>query len=169
MSGEADHRAAAEVIQIDALVCEDSMKHNKPLCRSPTDYETIFNIIERPSAEAVDECMGVPYQARSMTGDAFDHLQITIETRWGEAPAIIPDRGFLHGFRSAVEQSKLAQSLILNLRANSVAFYVTDGGIEVHAAGYVDDTNHYGKGINDLVIIMEELGLGSIATGIGFA
>ena len=107
--------------------------------------------------------MGVPYQARSMTGDAFDHLQITIETKW------IPDRGFVHGFRSAVEQSKLAQSLIINLRANSLAFYVTDGGIEVHAAGYVDDTEHYGKGINDLVIIMEELGLGSIATGIGFA
>ena len=42
---EAEHRAAATVLQIDALVCEGSTKYNKPLCRSPTDYENKFNII----------------------------------------------------------------------------------------------------------------------------
>ena len=66
-------------------------------------------------------------------------------------------------------QSKPAQAPILNLRANSLAFYVTFGGIPVYAAGYVDDTEHYGKGIDDLVQIIEEPGLGSIATGIRFA
>ena len=39
--------------------------------------------------------------------------------------------------------------------------------------GYIrlrtDDMEHHGKGIKDLVAIMHELGLGSIATGIGFA
>ena len=59
LSGEAEHREAAEVLQIDALVCEDSIKHKKPFCRSPTDYEKYFNIIERASAEAAEECMGI--------------------------------------------------------------------------------------------------------------
>ena len=39
IAGEAEHRAAATVLQIDALVCEDSTKYNKPLCKSPTDYD----------------------------------------------------------------------------------------------------------------------------------
>ena len=57
----------------------------------------------------------------------------------------------------------------MNLRANSPAFYVTFGGIPACAVGYVDDSEHYGKGIDDLVQIMEEIRLGSIATGIGLA
>ena len=88
---------------------------------------------------------------------------------WGITPAIIPDRGYVQGSRRASEQSKLAQSPILNLRANSPAFYVTVGGVEVYAAGYVDDIEHYGKGIDDLVQIIEKLRLGCIATGIRFA
>ena len=39
----------------------------------------------------------------------------------------------------------------------------------MHAAGFVDDTEHYGGGAFDLAIIMRELSLGSIATRIGFA
>ena len=67
------------------------------------------------------------------------------------------------------EQSKPAQSPIFNVRANSLAFYRTECEIGVYAAGYVDDIEHYGKAINDLAIIMDELGMGSIVTGIGFA
>ena len=33
----------------------------------------------------------------------------------------------------------------------------------------MDDTEHYGEGISDLETIMEELGLGSIASGIAWA
>ena len=58
---------------------------------------------------------------------------------------------------------------MLNLRANNSAFYITSHGRRVHAVGFVDDTEHYGKSINDLLKIIEELGLGNIATRIGFA
>ena len=112
--------------------------------------------------------MGVPIEASSTAADAFDQLEFTIETRLGITPAIIPD-GYAQGSRGASEQSKPAQSPILNLSANSFALYVTVGGIEVYAVGYVDDTEHYGKGIDDLVQIIKELGVGSIATGICFA
>ena len=119
ISGEVKHRAAAEVLEVDALVCEDSIKHKKPLCRSPTDYEKYFDVIERASAEAAEECMGVPVEARALTAEAFENLTITIETRWGPTPAVVPDKGYVQGSRGASEQSKPAQSPILNLRANS--------------------------------------------------
>ena len=35
------------------------------------------------------------------------------------------------------------------------------GDAEVHSAGYVNDLEHCGKGINDFAIIMRELGLGT--------
>ena len=38
-----------------------------------------------------------------------------------------------------------------------------------YAAGYVDETEHYGKSIEDLIIKMKELNVGSHATGIGFS
>ena len=34
--------------------------------------------------------------------------------------------------------------------------------------GFVDDTEHYGSGARDRAIIMRELSLGSVATGIGY-
>ena len=70
---------------------------------------------------------------------------------------------------SGPEQTKPAQSPILSIRAVSKAFYTTFHGRRIYAAGFVDDTAHYGKGINDILKIEEELGFGSIATGIGFA
>ena len=88
-----------------------------------------FNIIERAPADAAEEWIRVPIEARSMTADAFDQFEITIETRWGLTPAIIPDKGYVQGSRGASEQPKPEQSPILNLRANSLAFYVTFGGI----------------------------------------
>ena len=49
-----------------------------------------------------------------------------------------------------------------------MAFYLTYRGRKVHAAGFVDDTEHYGGGALELATILRELSLGSIATGIGF-
>ena len=76
---------------------------------------------------------------------------------------------FVEGSVSGAEQAKLAQSIILAVRAVSKAFYTTFRGRKVHAAGFVDDTEHYGSGAPDLAIIMRELSLGSVATGIGCA
>ena len=39
ISGEAQHRAAAYVLQIDAIVFEDNVKVKKSSCRSPTIYK----------------------------------------------------------------------------------------------------------------------------------
>ena len=84
----------------------------------------------------------------------------------------LPDcaqQGFVQGSVFGPEQAKPAQSSILALRAVSKAFYIKFHGRKVHAAGFVDNTEHYGSGSSDLAIIMHELSLGSIATGIGFA
>ena len=70
---------------------------------------------------------------------------------------------------SGPEQAKPAQSPILSIRAVSKAFYITFRGRRVHAAGFVDDTEHYGSGSHDLAIIMRKLSLGSLAIGIGYA
>ena len=98
--------------------------------------------------------MGVPYQARSTTADAFDNLQISVETRCANTPDIALDRGYVQGSKGASELSKPAQSPILNIREESAAAYTAEGDVKVHSAGYVDDLEHYGKGINDLAIIM---------------
>ena len=82
---------------------------------------------------------------------------------------INPNRGFVQGFVSGPEQAKPAQSRIVVLRAVSKANYLTFKGRKVHAAGFVDDTEHYGKGASDLASILRELSLGSLATGIGFS
>ena len=45
LAGELHIRATLEVLALDTMVCEDSLLHNRPLSRSPTDYEKFFNII----------------------------------------------------------------------------------------------------------------------------
>ena len=39
ISSKIKKRAASDVLQTNALVYEDTTKHKRPLCRSPTDYE----------------------------------------------------------------------------------------------------------------------------------
>ena len=109
--------------------------------------------------------MGVPYEATATTAEAFSGLSIVIETKWGSTTPIVPDRGFVQGSVSGPEQAKPAQSPILAIRAVSKAFYTTFRGRKVHAAGFVDDTEHDGSGASDLAITMRELSLGSLATG----
>ena len=70
-----------------------------------------YNVIERASSEAAEECIGVPNEARAFTAAAFEGLSIEIETSWGPTPAVIPDRGHAQGSRRISEQSKPAQSL----------------------------------------------------------
>ena len=124
VSGETEHRAATAVLQVDAFVCEDNIKHCKPLCRTPTDYKKFLNIIERASAETVEECVGMPTQARSTTAESSDNVKIYVETMWGDTPDIAPDRGYVQGSRGASELSKPVQSPLLNLRATSTVFFM---------------------------------------------
>ena len=87
----------------------------------------------------------------------------------GDPPTVEPDKGFVQGSVSGPEQAKPAQAPILSIRAQSPAHYTTFMSRQVHAAGCVEDIEHYGNGIEDLIIIMKELNMGSPATGIGFS
>ena len=169
LAGELHIRATLEVLALDAMVCEDSQLHNRPLSRSPTDYEKFYNVIQIPVCEAVEQGLGFPSGASELVTEAFSDLAITIETRWGNTNPLVPNRGIVQGSVSGPEEAKPAQSPILGLRAASEACYVTKHGREVHAAGFVDDIQHYGSGGHHLLAIMKELSLGSIATGIGFS
>ena len=93
--------------------------------------------------------MGVPIEARPLTAEAFENLTIAIETKWGPIPTVVQDLGYAQGSRGASEQSKPAQSPILNPPSNNSACCITFCCIDVSAVGFVDDTAHYGKGIND--------------------
>ena len=169
LASESGRSAAPEVLYLDALVCEDAQRHRRPLCRVPADYEKFFNTIELPVVDSVMQVRGVPDPARRLVADAFTGMRVAVETRAGPAPPIVVNRGFPQGSVSGPEASKPAQEPILRMRRTSPAQYVTSAGRRVACAGYVDDAEHYGSGAADLPTIVAELGLGSVATGIGFA
>ena len=43
LASESGRSAAPEVLYLDALVCEDSVRHGRPLSRIPADYEKFFS------------------------------------------------------------------------------------------------------------------------------
>ena len=92
LAGEISKRAASEVLYTDALVCEDAMKYSRDFCRTPIDYEKYSNVMQTASCDAVEECMGVPYEATATTADAFSGLSIVIENKWGSTTPLPPTR-----------------------------------------------------------------------------
>ena len=113
--------------------------------------------------------MGIPKDALAFTAKVFNVLSVEIETRWGTSPHVVPNKGFVQGSVSGPARAQPAQFPILSIRAQSSAHYTTSHGRHAHAAGFVDDTEHYGNGIEDLITILKELSIGSHATGIGFS
>lgn len=107
--------------------------------------------------------------ARRLLAECFGCLQIRVQTRWGLSAPIAPNRGRPQGASSSPEASKPAQEPILRLRETSTAAYITSMGRRVEAFAYVDDGEHYWQGMRDLQTIINELGVSSHATGIGFA
>eukprot|EP00972_Heterocapsa_arctica_P005835 861758-Heterocapsa_arctica.AAC.1 len=81
LASEAGRSAAHEVLYLDALVCEDSSRHGRPLCRVPADYEKFFNTIELPEVDAVMQARGLPDPARRLLVDAFSDMRVSVETR----------------------------------------------------------------------------------------
>ena len=169
LAGEPGRVATAEVLYTDVLVCEDAVLYNRPFSRVPADYEKFFNTIQLRTVDAVDECRGIPEAARRLAFEAFSGLQIQVCTRWGPSPGFPCLRGVPQGSISGPELSKSGQEPILRVRESSPACYVTSAGRRVACAGYVDDAEHYGAGAADLLRIIQELGAGSMATGVGFA
>ena len=169
LAGESGRQAAAEVLYLDALVCEDAGRFARPLCRLPADYEKFFNAIQLSVVDAVDQCRGLPDAARAVLAEALSGVAVEVETRWGRAPPITSTRGAPQGSVSGPEASHPAQEPILRVRESSAAAYITSAGRRVSCTGFVDDAEHYGAGAAHLPLIVKELGAGSMATGIAFS
>ena len=169
LAGESGQQAAAEVLYVDCLVCEDALEHCLPFCRFAVDYEKLFNTLQLGVIDAVDEFRGIPDPARRLAFEAFSGVELRVQTRWGESEVIRPTRGVPQGSVSGPELSKPGQEPILRLRDSSRAKYTTSAGRQVACTGFVDDDQHYGSGVLDLLCIRDELGCGSRASGIGFS
>ena len=161
--------AASEVLHTDALLCEDAVRHGRSICRIPSDYEKIFNTLLLPQIDAVLQARGVPDCARRFYASAFQGHTLQLETKFGLTADLAVQRGVMQGGISSPALSRPAQDPILRLRESSPAAYVTSSGRRVATVGYSDDAEHYGSGIADVPVIVSELGLGSVHTGIGFA
>ena len=161
--------AAAEVLYVDVLVCEDAALHEQPFCRIPSDYEKFFNTLHLPQIDSVLQARGVPDSARRFYAAAFQGHRLQLETKFGLTPEVAVQRGVMQGGVSSPELSRPAQDPILRLREQSSAVYTTSHGRRVATAGFSDDAEHYGSGVADIPTVVSELGQGSIHTGIGFA
>jgi hypothetical protein len=157
------------MLYTDAMVCEDSLRHDLPLSVVDVDYEKFFNTLARPAVDAVEECRGVPGDARALLHEAFGSLQVAVETRWGPSPLVVVARGMPQGSVSGPEASKPAQEPVLRAREQSNACYTTSCGRRVFTVVYVDDGKHYGAGARHIPTILGELGAGGGVGGIGFA
>ena len=156
--------AAVQVLYLDCLVCEDALRHRRPLLRVPADYEKFFNTLQLPQVDALQQARGFPDSVRRLHQSLFAHSQVLLDTRAGLSSPISVTRGVPQGSVSSPELSRAAQDPILRLRSSDGAAYVTSTGRRVVAAGYVDDIEHYGSGVADL-----PAALGSRASGVGFA
>ena len=161
--------AAVDVLYLDVLVVEDARRSGRPLARVPVDYEKFFNAINLPQVDAVMQARGVPDLARRLYQEAFQGLQIRVETPWGLSDVVECRRGVPQGATSSPELSKPAQDPLLRLRESSTACYVSSAGRRVVLAGFVDDTEHYAQGVRQLHPLLKDLRAGSLLTGAGFA
>lgn len=160
--------AASEVLHLDVLVCEDAFLHNRPFCRIPADYEKYFNTVQLTAIDAVQQSRGIPDCARRLYQNAFQGTRIFISTGVGVSEPVLVTRGCPQGAVSSPYLSRAAQDPVLRLREQSPAHYVTSAGRAIACVGYADDVEHYGSGLQDLPLMLLELGAGSRATGIGF-
>ena len=75
--------AAAKVLYLDSLVCEDARRHNRPLLRIPADYEKFFNTLNLPQIDAAQQGRGIPDAVRRLHCSLFSKLRVTLDTRTG--------------------------------------------------------------------------------------
>jgi len=148
--------------------CEDSALRGPDLCRIAADYEQFFNSMERAPIYAVEECRGIPDDARALFHEAFRGASVEITTRYGITDPVWVQRGVPQGSFSDPEAATPAQEAVLRLRESSSAAYVTSQGRPISTAGYVDDTQHYGGGAEDVSSIVNALWTRGDAGGIGF-
>ena len=161
--------AAAEVLYLDCLICEDAVRSGLPLLRIPADYEKFFNVLQLQEVDAMQQARGLPDAVRRLHQALFANMKVLLATRAGLTDPLPVSRGIPQGAVSSPELSRAAQDPILRLRAQDGAAYITSAGRRVTAAGYVDDIEHYGAGLRDLPAIRKSLQDGSRVSGVGFA
>ena len=169
LAGEMGQHAAQETLYLDILVCEDSIRHHMPMCRTPTDYKKFHNTFERAPLDAVEKKRGIPGDVRDSLHEILHIIQLHMQTRWGNTDPINVSRGAPQGSVNGPDASKPAQDTILRMRELGKQAYITSKGVPVKCSAYVDDAEHYGAGAAQLRPIMDDLSLGGAATGIGFA
>ena len=154
LAGEPGFQAAAEAMYVDCFVCEDSLRHFMPLSRVGADYENFFSTIVRSACDALEECRGVPDDARRLMQECFEDFHVSVETRWGPTEPIHAERSMPQGSVSGPEMGKPAQEVVLRLRQSSDACYMTSHGRSVACVGFVDDSLHFGAGASHIPTIL---------------
>ena len=164
------HQAAtSEVLYTDCIICEIAVRSGSPFVRIPSDYEKYFNSLVFEEVDAMQLARGVPDMVRRFYTDAFQKITVAVETRWGNTRELEYKRGVPQGTISSPELSKPAQEPILRMRELSPVHFITDHGIAVAVAAYADDAEHYAGGIQQLPLLLRELGAGSMLAGVGYA
>jgi len=97
LAGEARQQATSAVLCLDAMLCEDSIRHGRPFSRLASDYEKFYNTMEKMTIDAAEECRGVPDDARTSFHESFGGIKVHIETRWGLTPPVDVSTGIPQG------------------------------------------------------------------------
>ena len=71
VAGESGRQAAADVLYLDALICDDSFRHGR-------DYDKLFHVIQLCVVDAVGACRGVPAAARSVVAEALSGVTVEV-------------------------------------------------------------------------------------------
>ena len=100
--------AAAEVLYLDSLVCEDARRHNRPLLRIPADYEKFFNLTHSTNKDGASPT--------ASTARCSANSGVTLDTRSGPSQPLAVTRGVPQGAVSSPELSRTAQDPLLRLR-----------------------------------------------------
>ena len=117
--------AAAEVLYLDALLCEDARRFCRPFLRVPADYEKFFNTLQLTQIDAVQQGRGFPDSVRRLHQGLFRTLQVALDTRSGPTDPVPLTRGIPQGAVSSPELSRAGQDPLLRLRSNDGASYTT--------------------------------------------
>ena len=144
--------ATAEVLFTQTFWLGDAQRHQLPLLRVLADFEKIFNTLQLPLIDALQQgrgsVRGFLGSVRRLLWSLFSGSRVCLDTRVGLTPAVPVIRGIPQGAVSSPELSKAAQDPILRLRAADGAAY---------------------RAVRCLPAVLNSLSQGSRATGVGYA
>ena len=102
--------AAAEVLYLDCLICEDAVRSGLPLLRIPADYEKFFNVLQLQEVDAMQQARGLPDAVRRLHQALFANMKVLLATRAGLTDPLPVSRGIPQGAVSSPEPRVIARS-----------------------------------------------------------